>query len=537
MVLPQTARPSAQGLKLFHDTAPKKAQAVFQPFDIDVEQSLLATILADPAAFPVVAAELVPDDFYDPLHGRIFEKMLVLDELERPIGPLTLYAIMKNDPGIIELLADAGEREMDPRDYFRALVEGAQRVELKVLPELCRIVTGHKSRRDSYDALADAQTRLDRGDRVETSLTGIVGIFDNVALRELERGGSADLGDAFDRLNRELAASPTKDRGLMTGWAAFDKVLGGFQPDSFVVLAGRPGMGKSILATNLLNIAARQLDANGERIYDPTSFSLEMSQAENVARVIAEIDFRRRKEVGGTDPIHYANVRKNRLTEAQFERYILIGNELRELGIQVFDQAKMTMQRIRALARARAQLSKKRPFIVIDHLQIVEGASYHKGNRFESLTETTGLCKALAKQLACPVIGLSQLSRGVESREDKRPLLSDLRESGSIEQDADAVIFMYRPEYYLRQKLRHALAVKAKNAAEIMADADKSKGVLDLDIAKNRHGPVGDVTLFIDVASGVIMEQDKDTETAQGSLGFGAEPLEGLDDLAKRTGA
>ncbi len=323
----------------------------------------------------------------------------------------------------------------------------------------------------------------------------------------------------------------------MTGWTPFDKQLGGFQPESFTVVAGRPGMGKSIMGTNLLRIAGLQLDDQGERVYDPTSYSLEMSQAENVARIIAEIDFRRCTEEGRTDPIHYANVRKNRLTEAQFTRYVLIGQELGKLGIQVFDKAKMTMQRIRALARARAQLSRRRPFIVIDHLQIIEGASYHRGNRLEALTEITGLCKALAKQLACPVIGLSQLSRGVEGREDKRPVLADLRESGSIEQDADAVVFMYRPEYYLRQKLRHAFATKAKNSAEIMAEADKAKGVLDLDVAKNRHGAVGDVTLFIDVASGVIMESAPGSDDGgQSALAFGAELLDGLADLSKRTG-
>lgn len=516
----------------------RAASAAFAPFDTEAEQSLLATILARPGCFPLAASELEPSDFYDPLHARIFEKMLVLDELERPIAAVTLNAVMKHDPGIITLKDQLQDQYFDPPHYFSILATSGMEVDDKTLLELTRIIAGHKNRRDSYDAIADAQAHLDRGDRVDTSIAPIVEVFDKVALKELERDGSPDLADAFERLNRELDASGTRDRGLMTGWAPFDKQLGGFQPESFTVIAGRPGMGKSIMGNNLLRIAATQLDANGERIYDPTSFSLEMSQAENVARIIAEIDFRRCLEQGRTDPIHYANVRKNRLSQDQFTRYILIGQELRELGIQVFDKAKMTMQRIRALARARAQLSKRKPFILIDHLQIVEGSSYHRGNRLEGLTEITGLCKALAKQLNCPLVGLSQLSRGVEGREDKRPVLADLRESGSIEQDADAVVFMYRPEYYLRQKLRHAFATKAKNSAEIMAEAEKSKGVLDLDIAKNRHGGVGDVTLFIDVASGVIMESAPGTDDGgQAALPLGAEPLDGLTDLAKRTGS
>jgi replicative DNA helicase len=512
----------------------------FEPFDIDAEQAILATILKRPETFAIVAAQVDVPDFYDPLHARIFEKMMVLDELDRPIAPVTLHAIMKNDPGILELKADRADVEYSPTDYFRILADAGIAVEPKALAELCRIVTGHRVRRDAYNAIEDAQAHLDRGDRLDTALGKVIEVSDRSALAELQRGVSPDLGDAFDRLAKEMDAGVVENRGLMLRIEPFDKRFGGFQAESFTVIAGRPGMGKSILGTTILKAAGAERDANNCQVWLPTGFSLEMSGAENVARIIADIDFDECQRLGRTDAIHYSAIRSHKLTDAQFERFVLIGQTLRDMGIQVFDEAKMTMQKIRALARARQMLNPgKKVLTVIDHLQIVGASSRYRGNRIEELTEITGLCKALAKQLEAPVIALSQLSRAVESREDKRPVLSDLRESGSIEQDADAVIFLYRPEYYLRAALRHAqnTAGKGEQAAKLMIQMTEAEGRLDVDIAKNRHGQPGDVRLFIDVASGAVRAHAPGEDpSVQHTLPLSGDPLDAFDDLKKRTG-
>lgn len=513
----------------------------FAPYDVEVEQSILASILTFDDKLAIVASILEPTDFFDPLHQRIFEKMLVLDELERPISPRTMHAIMKADPGLLQLKDEAGENWGERDNYLSVLSDVVRPIyKSEELADLSRTVAALRTRRDAEDALLDAQDRLARGAKIETALAQVVKVADAVALAEVHRTTTPGLGDAFERLSREMDSGSTKDRGLMTGWPKLDKQLGGFLPECFQVIAGRPGMGKSILGTNLLRIAGAMRDVEDKPVWLPTAFSLEMSQAENVARIIAEIDFRQCLKEGRTDPIFYSNIIKNRLTDDQFTRYVLIGQTLRDLGVDCYDQARMTMQRIAALARARQALNPdKKLFTVIDHLQIVEGAKHHKGNRLESLTEITGQCKGLAKFLKAPVVALSQLSRGLEGREDKRPTLADLRESGSIEQDADAVMFLFRPEYYLRAQLRHAQGdpKKAELAVQLMQKLESTKNRLDVDVAKNRHGAVGDVQMWIDVASGVIMDEAPGmADEPQPELPIGAEPLDGLKDLEARAG-
>lgn len=512
----------------------------FEPFDVQVEQSILAACLVFPEAIAIAASDLAPEDFYDPLHSRMFDTMLVLEELGKTVSPVTLHARMKNDPGVIALREQMANESYQAEDYFRMLAGSDLVRSPKEIPELAAIVIALRQRRDAIEAIAEAQYRLDRGDRLDTSLVKVIEVSDAVALSEIQRSTTSDLGDHFERMAREMDRA--KAAGLLLDIEPFDKAFGGFQDETFSVIAGRPGMGKSIFGTTILKAAARVKDADGLPVYLPTDFSLEMSGAENAARIIADIDHENCTKEGRTDPMTYSAIKGGRLTEAQFTRYVLIGQTLRDLGIQVFDEAKMTMQKIRALARARQMLAgnKRKVVTVIDHLQIVGASSRYKGNRIDELTEITGLCKSLAKQLRAPVIALSQLSRGVDSREDKRPVLSDLRESGSIEQDADAVIFLYRPEYYLRAALRHAQNSPGKGelAGKLLGQVEQSKGRLDVDIAKNRHGKVDDVRLWIDVARSAIRGHDPaESVIDQASLKFGAEPLDGLADLEKRTGA
>jgi replicative DNA helicase len=514
----------------------------FTPYDIEVEQTVLATLLTFDDTLPIVSALIEPADFYDPLHARIFEKMLVLEELERPITPRTMHAVMKNDPGIGDLKKAAGDKWGERDNYLVMLADVVRPVPVvDELKDLARTIGALAVRRQAIDALADANDRLERGSKIETALASVVKVADQVALAEVHRTTSPELGDAFERLAREMDSAGTRNRGLMTPWEKLNKLLGGLLPETLTVVAGRPGMGKSIFGTNLLRAAGAERDDQGCTVWLPTGFSLEMSQAENVARIIAEIDFRNCLKEGRTDPIHYSAIAKNRLSADQFTRYVLIGQTLRELGIEVYDQARMTMGRIRAIARARQALAPdKKVFCVIDHLQIVGVDGKRKGsNRIEDLTEISGLAKELAKALKAPVVALSQLSRGVEGREDKRPLLSDLRESGSIEQDADTVLMLYRPEYYLRHALRHARNAqgKAETVVRLENQLERDANKLDVDAAKHRHGSVGDVSLWVDVASGCVLNDAPGMDDGpQAALPLGGEPLNGLDDLAKRTG-
>lgn len=482
----------------------------FLPYDIDIEQALLAAILRDQSALAEAAAELEPSDFYDPLHARIFDKMLVLDELERPISPLTLQSIMKNDPGIVELqkLADK-----EGTDGYLETLKLAARSKRSEVPEYCRIISSLRLRRDAGGALVDAEAHLHRGDSLDTALAPILRVSDDLIHREQARKGGVGLGDAFEELARdaEAAASGAKLIGCPTGTKKTDALLGGYYDENLIIIAGRPGMGKSILGTSALLAASRVLDANGERVYDPTGFSLEMSARENAARMIADLDLDDAL-ARGLRPLHFSNILKGKLDNDQWERFILLGQTLRDFGIDIYDEGKMTMRKIAGLARAKAARSKRKPLIVIDHIQIVGAGERYQGKRLDELTQITGDAKGLAKRLKCPVIALSQLSRGVESREDKRPNLGDLRESGSIEQDADVVLMAYRPAYYLRAKLKHARATgNSKAVLDLETQLEADANVLELAAEKNRNGAVGEARLWINVAASAVRDEEPET--------------------------
>lgn len=481
----------------------------FAPYDIEVEQAVLAAILVHKDALAIVATELEPSDFYDPLHARIFEKMLVLDELDRPISNITLHAVMKNDPGLVSLREEWGPEENT--NYLEVLATRAPFVRAE-LPEYCRIISALKMRRAAEDAIVDAEAHLKRGDGIETALAPIIRVSDELAHREQQRKGPVGLGDAFEQLARdaEIAANGGRGGGCTTGSVRLDRQIGGYFDENLIIIAGRPGMGKSVIGTSALLAAAKTQAEGLGRVYDPTGFSLEMSARENAARMIADLDLDAAM-AEGRKPLHYANILKGRLDGEQWDRFILLGQTLQDFGIDIYDEGKMTMRKIAALARARAATSKRKPFILVDHIQIIKGGDRYQGKRLDELTEITGELKGLAKRLKCPVLGISQLSRGVEGREDKRPNLGDLRESGSIEQDADVVLLAYRPAYYLRAKLKHARAMgNSKSVLELETQLEAEANLMEIDAAKNRNGPVGDVKLWVDVAASAIRDERPD---------------------------
>ena len=502
----------------------------FQPFDIEVEQGLLGAIMVDNRLLAVAMADVVADDFYDSLHAALFERMILFDEDQRPITPLTLGSAVKN------ILAKTSDHDFDVRDYLRGLYTHAP--EDPQIPAYCRIILDHAERRQARQVVNDAAERLWRGDMTTDALAHVVEVSDKIALRVQHARGSGDVEDAFHRLSLDVekAANGGELAGCTTGLRALDLRLGGYMPSDLVIMAGRPGMGKSVLACHAAKTAGELTDGR-DRLYDPTIFSLEMSSKENVARLIAEIDYPESIKQG-RKPLQYTSIVKGRLSGDEFERFVLIGQMLQDLGIKIYDEGRMTVAKIGSLARARAQISPRKPFVIVDNIQIVGIPEGFRGSRLEALTEITGGLKALAKRLDAPVVALSHLNRGVETREDKRPNLGDLRESGSIEQDADAVMFLYRPEYYLRTALKHARAVNAKNTADLELQEERSRNVLEIDVAKNRSGGTGEVKVFIDVASNYVGDKRPEA-SAQGALGLTSEPLDrlGLDDLDRRSGA
>jgi replicative DNA helicase len=272
-----------------------------------------------------------------------------------------------------------------------------------------------------------------------------------------------------------------------------DRMMGGLQPSDLVILAGRPGMGKTALATNIAYNIARawrgEVRADGHTVTTNGGivgfFSLEMSAEQLATRIISE-----------QTEIPSNHIRRGKISEADFEKIKDYSIELQNLPLYVDETGGISVAQLAARAR-RLKRQRGLDVIVIDYLQLLSGSSKRSSeNRVQEITEITTKLKALAKELNVPVIALSQLSRQVESRDDKHPQLSDLRESGSIEQDADVVLFVYREEYY--HVMRKPLESDREKFAQWLADADKVAGKAEVIIAKQRHGPTGTVELQFD---------------------------------------
>ncbi len=454
------------------------------PYDIDVEQALLGAILVDNQAIERVSALLKAEHFYDPLHQRLFEAMQTsFEKGGMVITPLTLHALMKADPGLQEVggkdyfanLALAAPALPNVRDYARILYD------LSVRRALIHI--GEDIVNTAYEAPHEKPPQA-QIEEAEKALYRVA---------ESSRHGDGPL-DFSEALRRAVESAENAQKrggrisGVSCGFTDLDSLLGGLQASDLLILAGRPGMGKTALATNMAFHAARfyaqdMLDGVEVSKGAPVLFfSLEMAAQQLSARILSE-----------QTEIEMSKIRSGRFSESEWERFVLKMQDLSTLPLYIDDTGGISIAQIAARAR-RFRREKKIGLIVIDYLQLIE-PSRRQDNRVQEITEVTKGLKNLAKELNVPVLALSQLSRGVDSRDDKRPVLSDLRESGSIEQDADVVMFVYREAYYL----------KTRKPDEGDSEFDKWREkwervehLADVLVEKHRHGPTTRIELFFD---------------------------------------
>ncbi len=454
------------------------------PYDIEVEQALLGAILVDNRALETVSALIKPEHFYDPLHQRLYEAMSA--SLERGgmvLTPLTLHAGMKADPGLQEVgghaylagLAQAAPAMPNVRDYARILHDLAVRRSLiRIGEDIVNTAFEAPHEKSTQSQIEDAEKALYRVS--ETSRYG---------------EGPLDFAESLRRAvesAEKAQARGGKISGVPSGFTDIDSLLGGLQPSDLLILAGRPGMGKTALGTNMAFHAARawQQDADaGEG--DPRGapvlfFSLEMAAQQLSARILAE-----------QTEIEMWKIRNGRFSESEWEKFVLTMQDLSTLPLFIDDTGGISIAQIAARAR-RMKREKKIGLIIIDYLQLVE-PSRRQDNRVQEITEVTKGLKALAKELNVPILALSQLSRGVDSRDDKRPVLSDLRESGSIEQDADVVMFVYREEYYLKSREPE---IGSSEHAKWLEKCERAHRRAEVLVEKHRHGATNKVELFFD---------------------------------------
>ncbi|MGD0189575.1 MAG: replicative DNA helicase [Rhizomicrobium sp.] len=454
------------------------------PYDIDVEQALLGAILVDNQAIERVAAILKPEHFYDPLHQRLYESMAAsFDHGGFVITPLTLHAAMKADPGLQEIgglaylanLAQAAPALPNVRDYAKILQE------LSVRRALIHI--GEDIVNTAYEAPHEKPPKA----QIEDAEKALYRIAESSQYGE----GPLDFAESLRRTVESAERAQQRGgriSGVATGFADLDSLLGGLQPSDLIILAGRPGMGKTSLATNIAFNAARfyvQDMADGLAISKGAPvlfFSLEMAAQQLSARILSE-----------QTEIEMWKIRNGKFSDQEWDQFVLKMQDLSTLPLFIDDTGGISIAQIAARAR-RLKREKNIGAVVIDHIQLVAPARRVE-NRVQEITEISKSLKVLAKELDVPVIALSQLSRSVDSRDDKRPVLSDLRESGSIEQDADVVMFVYREAYYLKTKK------PAEDDPEFTKWSEKMERVehlADVLVEKHRHGATTKIELFFD---------------------------------------
>jgi replicative DNA helicase len=419
------------------------------PQNIEAEQAVLGAVFLEPSSLTTASEILIPEDFYRATHQRIFSVMLTLSEKGEPVDLVTVTSELADlklleEIGGVSYLSDLANSVPTAAniEYYAKIVE-----EKSILRRLIRtatsIVTDGYARDDEVDVLLNEAEKgiLDVSRRKNS------GAFQNI---------KDVLVDAYD--NIELLHNRVGDiTGISTGFNELDRMTAGFQRNDLIIVAARPSVGKTAFALNIAQNVATKTDEN------VAIFSLEMGAQQLVMRMLC-----------AEGNINAQNLRTGQLTSEDWGKLTMAMGSLSNAGIYIDDTPGVKINEIQSKCR-RLKQENGLSMILIDYLQLIQGNGRAGENRQQEVSEISRSLKALARELEVPVIALSQLSRGVESRQDKRPMMSDIRESGSIEQDADIVAFLYRDDYYDKES--------------------ENKNIIEIIIAKQRNGPTGTVEL------------------------------------------
>lgn len=472
-------------------------------YDLTTEQVLIGALLFDPDRHvATVRAIVAPTDFFEEMHQLVVELIFSFDEEKRAISPITLNAWIKHNPAVQQinkLFTDNVPPGREAQFYLAKMASLYARTE--DLRPHAELVLDMSLRRQAVDSLVEAENLLSGQDMtapqpIMPSLAGVVKIADEIS--EKQMAGSVVLeaashGEILLRAIGHQAVAET-EFGMRTQLGELDDILGGLYPETLVVAGGRPGMGKSVLGENLCRAAALQgIPADW--------WSIEMPSRECSARLMCDHEYDEARAQGWKG-LHYEDLVKMRASGGHLERATLANRMLRDLDISVFSEDRVTMSRIAAVSRARVARKPGFRLIVIDHLHILMPEERYKGRRVDELSEITGAAKRLAKRTGACVVLLAQLSRDIERRDDKRPFMADFRDSGSIEQDADVVLGLYRGEYYANGAIRSAKDEQARVKA--IAEYEDCKHVLEIEVLKQRSGETKTAKCFVDAASSAI---------------------------------
>ncbi len=440
------------------------------PHNLEAEQALIGSILINNDVIDEVASLINSSKFFDPAHKKIYEVIENLNNKGMIANPITLKNFFLNEKGLDDVggtdylvkLTRYSSSSRQAIDYAKLIHEMYVKRELLFIAE--NIST------ESID------------EKIDKSGENIIETAEQSLFQLAERGNFSQsylkFNQAIDQ-TINMATQAIKNEGLVgvpTGLTDLDEKLGGLHSSDLVIIAGRPSMGKTALATNIAFYAAKNLQENNEKS-SVAFFSLEMSSEQLSTRILSE-----------QTRIQSNDIRRGKATEEELNRYIEMSRNIYDLPLYIDETPAITISSLSNRARRMKRLFGLN-LIVVDYIQLIRSSS-RKNDRVQEISEITQGLKALAKELSVPVLALSQLSRAVEQRDDKIPQLSDLRESGSIEQDADVVMFVYREEYYLEKKAPKQGSIEYAEWQSKMSDIHGQAKII---IGKQRHGPTGNI--------------------------------------------
>tara|TARA_Y100001970_G_scaffold262827_1_gene347561 strand:- start:13203 stop:14636 length:1434 start_codon:yes stop_codon:yes gene_type:complete len=440
------------------------------PSNLDAEQALIGSVLVNNDIIDEVANIISFKEFYDPIHSKIYSMIEKLHNKGMIANPITLKTPFEKDENLSEVggteylvkLTRLSSSTKQAIDYAKIIHEKFVKRELvKISENLSEDAIDEKTEKSGEDIIQDTEKLLfDLAER---------GTFNQSFLK---------FDQALDQTIEMATNAMKSDQGIVgipTGLIDLDERLGGLHKSDLVIIAGRPSMGKTALATNIAYYAAKKILDSDEKT-SIAFFSLEMSSEQLATRIISE-----------QSRIKSNDIRRGKVTEEEFNRLIETSRNIHELPLVIDETPAITISTLSNRARRIKRLFGL-SLIVVDYIQLMTTGSKRYDGRVQEISEITQGLKALAKELGVPVLALSQLSRAVEQRDDKKPQLSDLRESGSIEQDADVVMFVFREEYYLMGKEPKMGTIEH---AEWQSKMNEIIGQADLIIGKQRHGPTG----------------------------------------------
>ena len=442
------------------------------PNNIEAEQAVIGSILVSNDIFDEINTIISSINFYDPMHQKIFEaveSLIYKGMLANPITLKNYFEDEKDDLNVPEYLVKITKFSTSVRqaiEYSKIIYDMFVRRELIKISEQ----TIDSAKLNDLDT--NGQSIIESSERL---------LFDLA-----EKGSFNSSLVKFDEAMKqtiEMASAAYKNEegivGVPTGLRDLDDKLGGLHQSDLIIIAGRPSMGKTSLATNIAFNAAQKLQETGKKS-SIAFFSLEMSSEQLSTRIISE-----QARISSND------IRRGRISDDQFDKFLETSKNISELPLYIDETPAISIAALSNRARRIKRLFGL-DMIVVDYIQLMRGTTFNKDGRVQEISQITQGLKAIAKELSVPVVALSQLSRQVEQRDDHKPQLADLRESGSIEQDADVVMFVYREGYYLQRKEPREATVEH---AEWQAKMNEVAHLAQIIIGKQRHGPIGNVTL------------------------------------------